>query len=605
MDERETREMEWDEYERYEEQEEVEDNGDTVEIRYDSVMDKYEDSWRHNFLGKVAGLLSAVAAVVAHVAHTFIANLVFGAKERYAISDTFRQAMRSGPNLKETDAVTNGNGVKEQGNDSMSQDISKGNGSRGKVNREAERPDRQYDAEVRDHASEVLLSDEEIRAVFQNAGLRATPMPGSDEIYLYYQTEEGFQKSVYGMSKTDLLNGNAKTLASALYAYSDGNKLECAMKAAATVAAVQFLANKEKFYSGQRDGAPMDLAYIDVKTEHGGESILIRGSQRGEQAVDVYFNQKPIATVTLNSLLKYTTCQEQIMEAVNKEYHKPYQIRIGDKDTITFEHTADGVSVRCNREDGIHDLGNYSFQTEADVRRLAQAMEEQHISPEIDGDRLDIRDVAYVTGMLSNPDMEADYGKDGRALSTFSGEPAEDGAAHIALKHTERGVGLYYYSPNSDGEMNQILASSYHSMKNITQQDLKLILNTVKDCRELIESNIYVAKDYVREASENSHEADYFDVPVIGDPEKAEPELFSRDYGLMEREVRMGQQEAEFEDTLESVLTGQQAEDLDYGGEAIDLEKIPDEDVEKILSGNFQNMDIPEGMDISEAYCDR
>lgn len=549
--------------------------GQESDLYYDSTLERYEDSYRHNLPGKLFGVVAAIAGAFAHIIRTFVVNLIFGSKERYAIRETFQNALKTNQPLekdeKDTKSEKDKDG-KQKGKDEQVKGHDKDFSAR-----------RTYDKDIRDHAAEALLDDKQIKNVFSKSGMRAIPLKESDEIYLIYKSEEGLQKSIYGMSKTDLLNGDGRSLASALYAYGDGDKIECALKSAMTVAAVQYLANKQKFHEGQLVGDHIRLAYVDVKTERGGESIAVDGSARGNEAVDVFLNGKVVATVTLDQLDNYNSYKKQLEAAVSKELRAPYQIRIGDKDTITFEHTKNGVSVRCSRPEGIIDLGNYAFKTEADVRYLAKIMQEENIHTAISGKEYDARDLSFVVGMLSNPDMKPDRNRAGEVLSTFTGEPEAEGGAHLYLKHTDRGVELFYFSPTEDLQGNNILAGSYHTIQNISNMDVSNLLAAVRDCRELISSNIYVAENYKRPDLEIEEDKDYFDAPIIGDPKSAQ-EI----YLVENKEESLGMEEAEMD----------HMEEYHGEGEAIDLSEIPEEDAMMIMSGTFP--DITKPIDLEE-----
>ena len=103
-------------------------------------------------------------------------------------------------------------------------------------------------------AVEKMLSDAQVKDVFARAGLGAEPAGVDDKIYLIRHGDNGLNKSVFAMYKTDLLSGDAKNLASAIYAYDGGDKKNCALKAAMIVAASSYLANSKDFGDAQMKG---------------------------------------------------------------------------------------------------------------------------------------------------------------------------------------------------------------------------------------------------------------------------------------------------------------------------------------------------------------
>ncbi|MCC2254567.1 hypothetical protein LKD70_09080 [Ruminococcus sp. CLA-AA-H200] len=549
------------------------------EIIYESERDYQEDGFNHGIRGEILGFFAGILASAAYLMHTVASNLLFGANSRIAIGETFRRAYgeKAGGRAEPNPDKSGDNGKKE-GPDKDKKD---------KPDPQKDTEKRKFPDKERDQAVKVLLQDKEVKNVLKNMHLKAIPEKGSDDIYLYYKKSEGLPKTVYGMSKQDLLNGDGRTLASALYAYKDGDKIDCAMKAALAIANIQYIGNMEKFNLGQLNGTPMRLAYVDVETVHGSDRIVIDGSYRGNHAVDVFLNGKAIATITTDKLPDYDTYTKELFAVLHKEYDAPNQVRIGEKDTITFERTKEGISVRCDRGNKIIDLGNYRFETERDVRTLAAKMRDEGIVPQKGEIVYHPKDIAFVVGMIANPDMKPTRNLEGQVLNTFSGEPEPDGSAHLFLRHNERGVTLNLFSPTPDLQGQTISGPGYRSEGSITEQELDEILASVKSCRELIEdgNNIYVAENYTRENQSIETEIDYFDVPVIGDPDTAK-ELHSE----MERsEALDGETEviSAAEKEYESIAEEENAH-------PIRPEELGDDIMERIGTYGYPDLDMPQ-----------
>lgn len=496
----------------------------------------------------VAGIISGIAGAIGNILHVFISNILFGKREQLEIRAAFQRAQRDysakadrKKESKENKEQKDERGKQQKDERSNEQENKQKEQKEKEAENQTSHPAKEEEkldisAETRDYAAEAMMGSPDIQSVFRQLGFAAEPVMHGDEIYLLKKTEEGLTKSVYGMSKMDLLKGDAKSLASAIYAYGSGTKTECAMKAAVTIAASRYLANQEEFKEGQLTGSSMRLSYVGIKTQDGADYLSITGSARGVDAVDLRLNGEVIASLPLEQLVNtpYTAYSEKLMESVS-EPNQEFGIGTRDKDRVEVEKAKDGFQVTVLRGEERKALGVYSFQKESDVRKLMQCFKEQDVRVNVQAEkglqRINPASLAYTIAVLSNPDMQPERNVSEEVLNTYTGKPEADGKPHIYPVHTERGVQLKLFLPDVTGNSyDTLLVNSWQSRNLLTEKDIESLALSIRDANQIVKENrFHVCEGYHREDVLEKGKDDYFNVPIIGVPEVAK-EMTRQEY---------------------------------------------------------------------------
>ena len=155
----------------------------------------------------------------------------------------------------------------------------------------------EYEQDSKDAAMSVMLNNQEIAKAFTNIGLSAESQKGTDHILLFKTEHKGnlnLQKTFCAMSKDDLLNKNANSLAAAIFSYhktdpgkEDEIKLLSTMKAVTAVATVQYLANKEDVENSLINGEQLELSFATIETKNGAADLSIKTSSEYKDMVDM------------------------------------------------------------------------------------------------------------------------------------------------------------------------------------------------------------------------------------------------------------------------------------------------------------------------------
>lgn len=486
-----------------------------------------ENKW---FQGRLFGVLSAAIGTLAELARVIISRLIFNRNERLNLSEIYKSNLRKDPS-EETKDEKDKVKEKEQSDEVEADKNGKEKGS--------------LLPETRDRIANLMFHEEGVRKAFANIGIGAQPEQNAPNVYLFKSVGEeqgSLQSTVYVMPKEDLIQGKADSLASALYAYGEGDKIDCALKSLITVGAVRYFCDQPLFEQGQTNGHPVTLSELEIKTANGLEQMALRGSKDFKDAIEVIVNGEKTAVLTLDALKeqRYDDYRNELYYEVDKKMNPV--LTIGEGNTLTISRSHDGMSVLYTEKDKVTDLGCYTFKTEEDVRRLQDEMKEADVDVRIrskeDGlERLDHSAVAYVIGVISNPDMQPDK-EEGQYLNTFTGEREQDGSSHLVLERTGCGVQVSLFHPSKEEQEYMSRLFEYRNFSSLTGQDIHQMCETVELSAEMARSNEYISRDYVRnDLSDLVLEKETaFQAPIIGMNASEVKEQFKAEKALEEIE---------------------------------------------------------------------
>lgn len=503
-----------------------------------------EHKW---FQGRFFGVLSAAFGTLAEIARVIISRLVFNRNERLNISEIYKSNLRADPSEQIKDE-------KDQTKEKEQQ-----------LELDSNKKDKEkacLKAETRDRIANLIFHEEGVRKAFENIGIGAQPEQNAPNVYLFKTLGEeqgNLQSTVYVMPKEDLIMGKADALASALYAYGEGDKIDCALKSLITVGAVRYLCDQPLFEKGQTSGIPIILSDLEIKTSNGMEKMSLRGSENFKDAVELIVNGEKTALLTLDALKEqsFSEYRDSLYLEVDKKLNPA--LIIGDGNTLTISRSNNGMSILYTEKDKVTDLGCYSFKTEADVRKLQQEMSEANVDLRIHSkegvlEHLDISSASYVIGVVANPDMQPNK-NDGMYLNTFTGEKEPDGASHLILERTEGGVQVSLFHPSQEDPEYKSTVFEYRNFSSLTDQDIHMMCEAVELAGEMAKCNEYVAKDYVRKDLSNlvQEKENAFHEPIIGMNPLEVKEQYETEIFLDKIEEPERQQSHEFKEAWKAV----------------------------------------------------
>ena len=427
-----------------------------------NALDSFVEHPIRSVRNTIVNFVLKTVAVVAAIGGTFIRNLIFSQRDQLELGKTAANAQRLKNDRKENRNSKDEKETVKKDLKSEERDMENSQDKKSKLNdREfEEKKEKEIDPDLKDRATNLMLKDKDIQKVFDNIGYIVYPKQNTDNIYLFHKGEnmKGNPERSFIMSKADLLTGNAKSLAKAIYRdklSSDANlverdtlKMQSSVMASIGIAAAQYLANKETFSEMSLNGKEMNLSKINLESLAGTTCLEIKGNPVKMNTVDFYINGQKINSLGVDELagrdasLYFDELSKNVMDAYNKQKFKEFAI--GDSNTsICFAKDKDGLTkVRLTGEKD-KDLGYYAFKTESDVRKLAKILKAESPCIMLNGQKLNYQDIAFTIGMTMNHAMEPDRNQAGQVLNTYTGRPELDGAAHMNLVHNEYGAKLY------------------------------------------------------------------------------------------------------------------------------------------------------------------
>lgn len=309
-----------------------------------------EVSFRRGPVGVISGIGFGIIGVFGQAVHVLIKAIVFGEHEKADLWNAFKKyyALSNNKNL-------DGDTKEEKGQKEV-KDKGQENNQSEKATEAQERTRQQveYEQDSKDAAMSVMLNNQEIAKAFTNIGLSAESQKGTDHILLFKTEHKGnlnLQKTFCAMSKDDLLNKNANSLAAAIFSYhktdpgkEDEIKLLSTMKAVTAVATVQYLANKEDVENSLINGEQLELSFATIETKNGAADLSIKTSSEYKDMVDIEYNGVAVASMPVSELTEHSfaSYQEKLMGPLNKAAEFVYPIQIGTTDRITFNRGTDG-----------------------------------------------------------------------------------------------------------------------------------------------------------------------------------------------------------------------------------------------------------------------
>lgn len=472
------------------------------------------------FQGRFWGFLSIVFGTIAEIGRVFFSRLLFNKNERLNITEISNRGRRSDPVEEKKEKDKNESKTEE----SQTKDKASDKEERERGHNEKEQKDN-ITPESRDRITNLMFHENGVRKAFDHIGIGALPEQNAPNVYLFKALGEeqgNLQSTVYVMPKEDLILGKADALASALYAYGEGDKIDCALKSLITVGAVRYLCDQPLFDRGQTSGEPVTLSELTIKTSNGIEQMSLRGSKDFKNAVEVIVNREKTVLLTLDALKdqRYADYRDSLYTTVDQKMNPA--LTIGETNTLTISRSHEGMSVLYTEKEKVIDLGSYTFKTEADVRKLQEEMKEAKVDIRMHSEEgvlenLDITSASYVIGVVANPDMQPDK-IDGQYLNTFTGEMEPGGASHLTLERTGNGVQVNLFYPSKDDPANSSMLFEYRNFSSLTGQDIHTMCKAVEKANEMAKSNDFITKDYTRNDLSDLMEGkgNAFHEPIIG-----------------------------------------------------------------------------------------
>ena len=434
-----------------------------------------EVSFRRGPVGVISGIGFGIIGVIGQAVHVLIKAIVFGEHEKADLWNAFKKyyALSNNKNLDgDTKEEKDQEEVKDKGQEN----------NRSEKATEAQERTRQqveYEQDSKDAAMSVMLNNQEIAKAFTNIGLSAESQKGTDHILLFKTEHKGnlnLQKTFCAMSKDDLLNKNANSLI---------------------------------------NGEQLELSFATIETKNGAADLSIKTSSEYKDMVDIEYNGVAVASMPVSELTEHSfaSYQEKLMGPLNKAAEFVYPIQIGTTDRITFNRGTDGVvQVEANGKD----LGSYTFETEADVQKLAYKIKANDLHPATGEKTYNVDALVYTAAVVCNPDMQPVRNEKNQILNTFTGIPEPDGKAHFFVEHDENGVRFKLYSPQEGKEFNDVVLNQYVNSQQMYGEQLERLIRSVEEGKTIIKENQYIDEDYTRE---NTHETQtkgtYFDMPIV------------------------------------------------------------------------------------------
>ena len=304
-------------------------------------------------------------------------------------------------------------------------------------------------------------------------GLSFSYTKNSEQVIL--MDEHGNSLSI---PKDDIFTGDTDAVAKKIHEMYDGkNKMECMIQASLAIAKIRLL-----------EGEKGEFSSFTLKTDRGLIETELKIDQMDKLAI--VCNGKHVLTEETEEITA-----SKVQESILSFKERDVKFSMGE---ITVSVGREFTDVYVTSKGEMQRIGCYKFETEQDVTRMigdlqdntvaAQSLNEMHITPEA---------ISYVTGIITNPEMEYQRNENGNILNPFTGEAEHDGNAHLFYQQ-DTGT-LMMYEPNEFEKGVQTEIFEVPPILEVTADQYNGMIEAVQTCQLCIKSNVFEVADHHRE----------------------------------------------------------------------------------------------------------
>lgn len=489
-------EIELEENERDEDMEE--DGSETFENAKNFY--RYDNGNRFFNPSKIFGTLAGIVAVVAHVIHTFVSNVLFDKYEQLAIREAFMRGLGKLGEYGEISADEADKATTKQETESQEKKITL---------KEAEIPN--DTAKRVEPVAENLhtdlnivheaLKNPSIQHIFaMNGYLTDIPDLNKDEAYFFEYKNGSVNNEGKGFPASDLLTGSGSNMLHAIQELETINSLEAALKSTAIISAMVVTAaqhDKMDLNDILKDNL---IGFADYKTQYGSNTVEFLLNNENKQQVDIYFNGNKIHNIELEKICKepFDNYKENILNAINLETRK--EANICNELKIVWDNINNEVSLyQISNQNS--EIGTFRFETQEDVMRIAEILKEKNIYPLYQKGEENIplqpEAIAYTIGALTNPEMKLMRTND-KCINPLTGNCEPDGKAHIYTTCNECGVEIHAFLPAKD-KNDSFRLCGFTSRDVLSDASICEIITCVQDTVAVLENMEIVDDTYNRD----------------------------------------------------------------------------------------------------------
>ena len=488
---------------------------------------------------KIFGTLIGVVAVAAHVIHTFVANVFFGKYEQLAIREAFMRGLGK---------------LGEPGEISTKEEETTNNKEEEKENaKDLENTDKQVaqeytikKADIPNHISQPPLYAKEgdvevlkavfcvpeVQHIFALNGYLVDRIANKDKAF-FFEYEDGKVNGVArGFQASEFVTGNLNGMSRAIQEIDHVSEIEAAFKSCSMHAGMVMLGAEADEYS-INTLIDKTISSVNIKTDYGSDTVSFSINKNAQ--IDVLYNGEKITTIDTERLCKepFDNYRRDFLDSI--PLVSKHEVQLSNDIKVSWDNNKNELSINK----GETSLGTFSFTSEKDIAKLANELQQNHVSllykkgeeyipvqPEV---------LAYTLAVLTNPDMKLERTEDGMCINPISHAPEQDGQSHIYATHHERGVELYAYLPNQEDEQKNFELCSFSSRNELSANSICEIAACIQETSRILNQIPDVDVSYKR------NEEKSIDIAALK-PEKDDlsPDLFHGLYDKCRNEIGFG-----------------------------------------------------------------
>lgn len=486
------------------EEDEIDEGGKTFE----QAKEFYQRDNGNRFLNpaKIFGTIAGVVAVVAHIVHTFVSNVLFGKYEQLAIREAFMRGLGS-PGEK---GEVSSNGEKEGKEEK--QEVEK------RDNKEHEKSTEQIAIKraniPNDITKEEAYANKEdivtlkntfenpsVQHVFALNGYLVDAIQDKNKAFLFEYKDGKVNGVARGFQAGEFYTQNFNGMAQAIQEIDNISNTEAAFKSCALYAGIitQFNEEEKEYFIGK------EIAAADIKTPYGSDTVSFVWNKKNDKEIDVLYNKEKIAKIDVEQIQKepFNNYKKDLLDAIKIKNHK---LKLDNDLSVSWNNKSNKLTIYY--KDSF--LGKYSFQSENDIQLLSKKLKENNIVilDKQDNEYISIQpdSLAYTLAILTNPDLEFKPNKNNMYVNPITHAEEENGKSHIYTSHSKDGVRIHAFVSNQDDMNEKFELCSFSSRNSLTAESVRKIAACMQETSYTLEKISDIDTSYKRDLVKTTDE---------------------------------------------------------------------------------------------------
>ena len=437
---------------------------------YADNVDKYSNSWRFGFWGKIAGGIKGFVLAVASFIGSTVRAIIFGNSQAYNLEkDLNNKKMKDNVKNQINNKNKNekNNEKKERGN------TTKEHTAEFKIKEESQNFLKKFNFNIVNDDNGISLYSLDQKYPFKLSVKDLNNLaPNSINKYIVEKTLDTNEYEKFSLKDIDLF------------------KLKKGIEATYIVAGVKL----ENGLSYGKNQKRQTLSSLTIKTADISSTIKFEreliNNKENTANINIKYNNQTVLTISDKkfSSMSIADIEKAVNDAYTSIYSKSFCLNLG-KHSLTFNVEENNrIHLKVDQK---KDLGSFEIKSERDVEKIAEELKKSGINKcNINQKKVSLSTVSYVVSSLANPSMVSSMDPTTRKyFDPLSMKEKEPGTSYIYMDKSDKGIDYTVNRPNNNGGFDSEKIAYVNSISELNEKSISYILNNLeKTTQEMMTS---------------------------------------------------------------------------------------------------------------------